>query len=231
MPRSDRSKGARTPGDTPAAEKAKAAKAAKAAGKDPRVELRRAQILDAAYAVFFAKGYRETTIADIASELGIGHGTIYRYFKNKHDIFEHVLGSALLRVSKAIASEDPRATDTLDEYRAVVERIGGRMLDQLDEDPAIARLLFYEAMGVSPELDEKIQRMWEIAGEVTEAYLVNGKQKGFLRADLDTHVTALAINALIFEGGRRVVRSKNRAEAKRRWLAGLTGLIFGGIRP
>lgn len=204
---------------------------ASAAPRKERAELRRAQILDAAYRVFFEKGYRDTTVADIAAELGIGHGTIYRYFDNKHDIFEQVLGSALLRVSRAIASEDPRASNTLLEYRAVVERIGGRMLDQLDEDPAIARLLFYEAMGVSPELDEKIQRMWELAGEVTEAYLVNGKQKGFLRSDLDTQVTALAINALIFEGGRRVLRSKNRADARERWLRGLTDLIFGGIRP
>ncbi len=196
---------------------------------DERTELRRSQILDAAYKVFAQKGYAETTVADIAKVLGIGHGTFYRYFQNKHDVFDHVIGSALMRVSKAIASEDPRSTNTLAEYRAQVERIGSRMLALLDEDPAIQRLLFYEAMGISPELDEKIQRMWELAGEVTEAYLLNGKTKGFLRADLDTGVTALAINALIFEGGRRVVRSADRDKARKRWLNGLVALIFGGI--
>lgn len=196
-----------------------------------RVEQRRTGILDAAYKVFFAKGYRETAIADIAAELGIGHGTIYRYFKNKHDIFDQVLNGALLRLATAVASEDPGATNTLEEYRAVVLRIGSRMLDLLDSDPAISQLLFYEAMGVSPELDEKVQQMWEAAGEVTEQYLDNGKTKGFLRADLDVQVTALAINALIFEGGRRVVRAADREDAKRRWLAGLTALIFDGIRP
>lgn len=197
---------------------------------DERTELRRSQILDAAYKVFSEKGYRDTTVADVAKVLGMGHGTFYRYFTNKHDIFEQVLSSALLRVSKAIASEDAKATNTLTEYRAQVERIGSRMLELLDSDPAIPRLLFYEAMGISPELDEKIQRVWELTGDVTEAYLINGKSKGFLRADLDTHVTALAINALIFEGGRRVVRSADRAQATKRWLEGLVALIFGGIR-
>ncbi len=194
-----------------------------------RAELRRSQILDAAYKVFSEKGYRDTTVADVAQVLGMGHGTFYRYFTNKHDIFEQVMNSALLRVAKVIASEDPKATNTLAEYRGQVERIGSGMLDLLDSDPAIPRLLFYEAMGISPELDEKIQRVWELSGEVTETYLINGKSKGFLRADLDTSVAALAINALIFEGGRRVVRSADKATAKRRWLKTLVEMIFGGI--
>ncbi len=150
-----------------------------------RREARRQEILDAAYEVFATKGYRDTAVADIAKVLGIGHGTFYRYFTNKHDVFEQVLTNALLRVARAIASEDASTTETLDEYRDQVRRIGGRMLDLLDSDAAIPRLLFYEAMGISPELDDKIQRMWELAGSFTEAYLHNGKKKGFLRENLD----------------------------------------------
>ena len=205
------------------------AKTSPAVVSEERSEQRRAQILDAAYRVFSTKGYRDTTIADVAAELGMGHGTFYRYFTNKYDIFQQVLGTALMRVAKVIASEDASAANSVDEYRAQVERVGANLLALLDADPAIPRLLFYEAMGISPELDEHIQRSWELAGQVTEAYLVNGKQKGFLRADLDTPVVSLAINALIFEGGRRVLRAKDRAEAKQRWLASLTALIFDGI--
>lgn len=206
------------------------ARAKSPSGSEDRSELRRAQILDAAYKVFSTKGYRDTTIADVAAELGMGHGTFYRYFTNKYDIFQQVLGQALTRVAQAIASEDAKAANSVDEYRAQVARVGSKMLALLDEDPAIPRLLFYEAMGISPELDEHIQRSWELAGHVTEAYLINGKQKGFLRADLDTQVVSLAINALIFEGGRRVLRAKDRAEAKQRWLAALSALIFDGIK-
>ena len=203
--------------------------APKKSNSDARGDLRRSQILEAAYKVFSEKGYREATVADIATELRMGHGTFYRYFENKHDIFKQVLTATLLRVSKAIASEDPQAANSLAEYRAQVERIGGNMLELLDTDRAVPRLLFYQAVGVSPELDERIQRMWELAGTVTEAYLTNGKVKGFLRADLDTRVTALAINALIFEAGKRVLRAKDPARAKKRWLKGLVDMIFSGI--
>jgi AcrR family transcriptional regulator len=190
---------------------------------------RRSQIVSAAYDVFSNKGYREATVADIANVLGIGHGTFYRYFTSKQDVFEHVITSALARVSQVLGSEDPNLTRSVSEYRDQVLRIGERLLDALDGDPGIERLLFYEAMGVSPELDEKIQRLWELAGQVTELYLANGKAKGFLRANLDVPTTALALNALIFEAGRRVVRAKDRAQARERWLRTIVHVMFDGV--
>jgi AcrR family transcriptional regulator len=195
-----------------------------------RIATRRSQILEAAYDVFATKGYRDTTVADIAQRLGIGHGTFYRYFANKHDVFEQVLVTGLVRVAQSIASEDASSSDSLEAYRAQVRRIGERMLDLLERDPALPRLLFYEAMGISPELDEKIQRMWELAGTFTEAYLRNGKKKGFLRANLDVPMTALAVNAMIFEAGRRVVRAKDRAAVRPRWVDALVSMMFDGIR-
>ena len=52
-----------------------------------RLQLR-ADILQAAFIEFSDRGYHQTAIADIAQRLGIGHGTFYRYFDNKRDIFE-----------------------------------------------------------------------------------------------------------------------------------------------
>ncbi len=47
---------------------------------------RRKQIIDSAYYLFFSKGYKNTSMADIAAESGISKGLIYRYFKNKEDM-------------------------------------------------------------------------------------------------------------------------------------------------
>jgi AcrR family transcriptional regulator len=48
---------------------------------------RREDILDAARRVFAERGFRGTTIADIAEAAGIALGTIYLYFKSKDDVF------------------------------------------------------------------------------------------------------------------------------------------------
>lgn len=48
---------------------------------------RREEILDAARRVFASRGFRGTTIADIAEDAGIALGTIYLYFPSKEDVY------------------------------------------------------------------------------------------------------------------------------------------------
>lgn len=51
---------------------------------------KREAILTAARTLFVEKGYEEATIADIAKQAGIAVGTVYLYFRNKHDIYTAV---------------------------------------------------------------------------------------------------------------------------------------------
>src|SRR2546421_13026570 len=88
-----------------------------------RADRRREEILDAAARVFAQKGYHEAGIADIAGALGIGHGTVYRYFKNKDDIAAGVTGRDVGRLARALLGESPTASTTPEEYRAQVERL------------------------------------------------------------------------------------------------------------
>lgn len=47
-------------------------------------------ILDAARTLFAKKGYEETTIADIARTARVAVGTVYLYFRNKHEVYTAV---------------------------------------------------------------------------------------------------------------------------------------------
>ncbi len=49
------------------------------------------RILRAATEAFSEKGYQRTTIAEIISRAGIGHGTFWLYFRNKEDLLRHML--------------------------------------------------------------------------------------------------------------------------------------------
>ena len=56
--------------------------------KDPDLEARRkAQILDTAARVFAAFGFANTQVQTIANHLGVGNGTVYRYFPTKEQLF------------------------------------------------------------------------------------------------------------------------------------------------
>ena len=176
-----------------------------------RTQLRRDEILDAAERVFAEKGYHETGIADIAADLGIGHGTFYRYFRNKHDIAATVLERVVQRIAQAGLVEDPDASDTLEEYREQTTRIVKRMFDLLDDHPAVMRFFHQQSVSVDPI---RLAAAHDAYAAFAEQFLKNGVGKGFLRADLDTEVTAQALIGLIFEGTRRALSAPQPREVR-----------------
>jgi AcrR family transcriptional regulator len=190
---------------------------------------RRREILVASAKVFAQKGYHAAAIADIAAELGWGHGTFYRYFKNKLDIFGHVVSEVLTKVHEVNAGEDPSATNSLPEYRAQVMRIAANLFDLFQRETHLAQLLFIEAPGVDREIDSQLKMATEMLGNYTAQYLINGVSKGFLRADLDVQTAALAINAMIFEGVRQVSQAEDPRVANERWTGTVVALMFGGL--
>ena len=194
-----------------------------------RTEKKRREILEAAARVFSAQGYHAATVGQIAQELGMGLGTFYRYFENKLAVFHAVVGEVMTEVTRVLAPESPLASTSLAEYRAQVERIGRALFDAFQANRALARLLFVEAPGISAALNAQLQVTWRCFGAATQAYLDNGVGRGFLRPDLDTEVTALAINAIIFEGVRQLADSESPALLER-WLTATSSLMFEGIR-
>lgn len=200
--------------------------------KDPagRAEFRRSQILAEAIVVFAEKGYHATNIADIARRLGLGHGTFYRYFRNKLDIFDAVADRIIGEIQALVVAESAPTTHTLDEYRAQLERIGQRFMRVFEQHHRLARLVLYEGVAVDPSIAEKIRGVMALFARFTEAYLENGKRKGFLRADLDTEVTALAVNAMIFESVEHVARSPDPKATGERWQKAIIRLMLDGMR-
>jgi AcrR family transcriptional regulator len=196
---------------------------------DELVERRRREIADAAAATFAAQGYHATGIADIAQQLGIGHGTFYRYFKNKRDILEFVFDEVLRRLGEVLAAEPADAATTLPEYRAQVTRIGAQLVDFFAAEPALARLFYVEALSADQELAERWLDTQDLFSRATEQYLRNGVARGFLPADLDVEVTARAINGMIFAGALAAVRMPDPAAERDRWVSGIVRLMFAGV--
>jgi AcrR family transcriptional regulator len=194
-----------------------------------KTEAKRQAILEAAAKVFAQQGYHPASVADLADEVGMGLGTFYRYFKNKLDVFHAVIDQVLLEVSQVVASEGPGDSRTLAEYRAQVERIGMGLFEAFDQNRQLARLLFVEAPGIDALLNVKLRESVVLFGQMTQAYLENGVARGFLRADLDTETTALAVNAMIFEGVRHVAIAGDPEAGRARWSKAVIAMMFSGI--
>jgi len=67
----------------------------------------RNRILDAAEAVFHARGVARPSLADIAEAAGVTRGAIYWHFKNKSDVFAAMVDRVHLPVEALCAPERP----------------------------------------------------------------------------------------------------------------------------
>lgn len=189
-----------------------------------RLALRREEILEAAERAFASRGYHATGIADIAADLGIGHGTFYRYFKNKQDIADSVAERVLERITAIGLSEDPTASATAAEYRAQTERILGGMVAFAESQPLVLQLFHEQLVTIAPD---RLGTLLDNYAALTELFLKNGVDRGFLRADIDIEPTSQALVALIFEGTRRALSGS--AEESRRFISAGIDLMFKGV--
>lgn len=66
--------------------------------KDEQYELKRAAILRTAGRLFNQKGFRETSLNDLADELQVTKPTLYYYVENKEDILFQCLHTAIIEL-------------------------------------------------------------------------------------------------------------------------------------
>jgi AcrR family transcriptional regulator len=191
---------------------------------------RRNEIIMAASKLFAEKGYHATNIADIAAELNIGHGTFYRYFDNKLDIFVNVISEIIGRISVVVVTEKAEDAGTLEEYRSQLYRIGEGLVDIMVKETIAARILFYESLGIDEQITEMIHKAFDLFGAYTQSYLENGVNKGFLRNDLHTREAALAVNSMLLEAARRIVTADDFEGAKSVWITTIIGIMLEGMK-
>ncbi|MEV6066336.1 TetR/AcrR family transcriptional regulator [Nocardia sp. NPDC052001] len=201
-----------------------------------RIERRKAElrqeIIDTAFACFADKGYHATGIADIAAELGIGHGTFYRYFANKRDIIDHVIDDLAARIIEALGTDNaPDAAESLEEYRAQLERIGSALNDIFLADARVAQLLLFQATGIDTELTMRLYGLLDTADALTTAYLEHGVEQGYLRADLDTVNTSRAVTGMLLAAILHGLRQPQPSAAATADLTqAIRRLIIDGVR-
>jgi AcrR family transcriptional regulator len=75
---------------------------------------RREQILDAAAKTFAELGYADTDVQIVADTLGIGKGTIYRYFPSKSELFLAAVDRGVSRLTDEVRAAVDRCEDPLD---------------------------------------------------------------------------------------------------------------------
>lgn len=78
---------------------------------------KRAAIMDAAVSIFAKKGYRDTTLDEIALTSEYGKGTIYNYFKSKEEIYSAIIEEVSNSLYQIIQQADTASKDSKDFFK------------------------------------------------------------------------------------------------------------------
>jgi AcrR family transcriptional regulator len=164
---------------------------------DEYADFRRRQILSAAWEAFAEKGYRETTMRDIAGSLGLSTGTVYSYFESKDKIIE-ALKEMSLRDNRRLL-ERVATKETVSE---ALEELLGRLLECCSEDEfrqaARANVSVWAEALRRETFREVVVAVHEELRDGLSALARDGMGRGELAAGLDPKVFAGLVTALVF---------------------------------
>ena len=154
----------------------------------PRSLRRRVEILKSAASAFRTRGYRATSVDDIAQTLRMTKGSLYYYFKNKEEILyvchDHTL-DLLLRDLKDIQASGKLPAEKL---RAVVIAFVELMTEELHGTAAVT----LDLKELSPPLRRKITAKRDRFDRAVRRIISEGIDQGVFRR-IDPKFTTFAI--------------------------------------
>ena len=92
----------------------------KAERKEREFNLRRAEILEQAEKIFAAKGFHNTTVAEIAGASGFAVGTLYQFFESKEQLYTAMLTEKLNMMYSDVRESVAMEEDTVRKIECLV---------------------------------------------------------------------------------------------------------------
>ncbi len=141
---------------------------------------RRTAVLASARRIFADKGYHATSIDDIIEAAGIARGTFYLYFESKRAIFDELLDELFVTLAATVKRIEvgPGAPPPVEQMDATVDRV----MQTLNENREISRILLREAVGIDDEFDAKLEQFYGRIEALIASAVRSGQTMGLVRA-------------------------------------------------
>ncbi len=160
-----------------------------------RAEVRahkRERILETATRLFYAHGYRATSMESIADELSATKPFIYYHFKNKYDILEEIA----LRVLRMAIDSLLRASSAGGEPAEVVANMVRNYAKLVTDEQRIIAVFWREESNFSEATRRKVLSEQRTFLDALAAVLKTGAEAGAFVVE-DRELTSLAIMNLV----------------------------------
>ena len=158
-------------------------------------KIRRQDILTAAEKLFSQKGFNGTTTKDLATRAGVHEAVLFRYFKNKRELYRATIELKLARNRPAALEQmEQAAADRND--RAFFEALAIGLLTRFEEDPSIPRLILRSALDGHEPPKVALERQLRVE-QPTLHYIAKRTREGAFRKINPRH-GVYAFGAMLF---------------------------------
>ncbi len=148
---------------------------------------RRERILDAAFATFAGRGYRDASMDDIAAAAETSKGGVYFHFPTKDSIFRELMRTTadklVAKVERAVAAEVEPIARAEAAIRAVLAAFAGHR--------TMARLMFLDVVGAGRVFQAEADALHDRFARLIAGYLDEAVADGAI-APLDTRIVSIA---------------------------------------
>lgn len=159
----------------------------------------REYIIRRAFDVFMAKGYDSASISVLQEELNMSRGAMYRYFKNKEELFNAVIDEYFFRLfDKLLRNVDP--TLTLSQFIEVIYR-RQRLIMNAFLRAGVTHSLFLNYTGLMiqaakyyPNFINRFGLIYDSLLNKWKMAMRNSIDSGEIRSDIDIDIMAILFN-------------------------------------
>lgn len=158
---------------------------------------RREELLAAAISEFSEKGYDKASINVVLKKAGVSKGSFYYHFKNKEELYYHLLETMIATKKRYLADLMQEAEQTEDLFAAIrlQARLGIRLVQECPDIERFGRS-FMKEQG-RPIYEKALQRYGFAQDAGLQALIAHEANSGRLRMDLPTAFMARAVSTLL----------------------------------
>ena len=190
-------------------------------------EVRRHQIVHAARRIVATQGMAFLTIQELAKEVGVSEGAIYRHFKNKDEILLVLIQDIQHTLLDAVSESARPGEGSLDQLEHLLQR----HFSFMERRNGISFVVIAEALRFADhEVKQATRQMVERYLEVVDAVLRAGVERGEIDERLDTRAAALMFFGMI-QASVTLWSFNNRAHPLAQHSASLLAIFKDGLKP
>jgi TetR/AcrR family transcriptional regulator len=162
----------------------------------------RERIFLALESIMSAKGYADTSVADLIKEAGVSRQTFYELFTSKQDCFLASYGRRQGAVVETILEVPPGGTTAMDRFAALLQSY----LAVMAADPPLARLYLIGVYTAGEEaLAKRLEMQQQFVDGIVAVFAPTSEERRFACRALVSAISTLVTNALMEDDPQAVL--------------------------